>query len=107
MADTDTKRGSIEGSTPVQYLKGVGPSRAKVFEQLGVTTVHDLLEYYPRDWIFAPHPSKIDDLRVGDLVKTNYSRFSLARLFGLGENYNGEEDGKFNVVYSIKLFITR
>ena len=68
MASMDTKRGSIERSTPVQYLKGVGPSRAKVFEQLGVTTVHDLLEYYPRDWIFAPHPSKIVDLRVGELV---------------------------------------
>ena len=68
MPATDTKRGLLEGSTPVQYLKGVGPSRAKVFEQLGVVTVHDLLEHYPRDWIFAPQPSTIVDLRLGELV---------------------------------------
>jgi len=49
--------GSNDGLTPsmpVQYLKGVGPARAAVFEGLGVRTVEDLLEYYPRDWVFAP-----------------------------------------------------
>jgi hypothetical protein len=46
-------------STSVQYLKGVGPARAEVFGKLGVQTVGDLLEYFPRDWIFAPGPIKI------------------------------------------------
>ena len=46
-------------SMPVQYLKGVGPARAEVFGKLGVHTVGDLLEYFPRDWIFAPGPIKI------------------------------------------------
>ncbi len=41
-------------SMPVQYLKGVGPARAAIFEKMGVRTVADLLEYFPRDWIFAP-----------------------------------------------------
>ncbi|MFA5097195.1 MAG: ATP-dependent DNA helicase RecG [Candidatus Margulisiibacteriota bacterium] len=36
--------------TPVQYLKGVGPSLAKLFSKLGVSTVRDLLFYFPRDW---------------------------------------------------------
>ena len=48
---------------PVQYLKGVGPARAKVFAELGVYTVADLLEYFPRDWVFAPKPAKIAQLR--------------------------------------------
>jgi len=48
--------------TPVRYLKGVGPARAAVFAKLGVQTVGDLLEYYPRDWVFAPEPTKINRL---------------------------------------------
>jgi ATP-dependent DNA helicase RecG len=28
--------------------------------------VGDLLEYYPRDWVFAPEPTKIDQLRPGE-----------------------------------------
>ncbi|MHC4988831.1 MAG: ATP-dependent DNA helicase RecG [Planctomycetota bacterium] len=54
--------------TPVQYLKGVGPSRAKSFGELGVQTAGDLLEYYPRDWVFMPEPVKIADARIGQMV---------------------------------------
>lgn len=38
--------------TPIQYIKGVGPTKAKLFAKLGVFTVGDLLEYYPREWVF-------------------------------------------------------
>lgn len=34
----------------VQYLKGVGPQRAKLLKQLGIESVEDLLTYFPRDW---------------------------------------------------------
>jgi len=34
----------------VQYLKGVGPKRAKLFKKLGIETINDLLTYYPREW---------------------------------------------------------
>ncbi|MBA7627753.1 ATP-dependent DNA helicase RecG [subsurface metagenome] len=50
---------------PVQYLKGVGPARAKTFAQLGVETVGDLLEYFPRDWNFIPESIKIAQMRPG------------------------------------------
>jgi len=33
---------------PLQYLKGVGPERAKQLEKLGIHNVLDLLQYYPR-----------------------------------------------------------
>ena len=36
--------------TPVQYLKGVGPSLAKLFSKIGINTVRDLIFYFPRDW---------------------------------------------------------
>ena len=36
--------------SPIQFLKGVGPRRAVLFEHLGVRTVDDLLRHYPRLW---------------------------------------------------------
>jgi ATP-dependent DNA helicase RecG len=36
-------------ATPVQFLKGVGPARAKLLAKLDLTTVEDLLFYMPRD----------------------------------------------------------
>ena len=53
---------------PVQFLKGVGPARAKTFAQLGVETVGDLLEYFPRDWNFIPDPVKINQLQPNQTV---------------------------------------
>lgn len=60
------KSDDIDLSMAVQYLKGVGPARAEVFAKMGVNTVEDLLEYYPRDWVFAPQPTKINQLRPGE-----------------------------------------
>jgi len=40
--------GSLELDTPVQFVKGVGPARAKQLGELGIETVEDLLLYFPR-----------------------------------------------------------
>ena len=48
----ETATGAFEGeplATPVQFLKGVGPARAKLLAKLELTTVEDLLFYMPRD----------------------------------------------------------
>ncbi len=34
----------------IQYLKGIGPTKAKLFERLEIETVEDLLHYYPRTY---------------------------------------------------------
>ena len=34
----------------VQFVKGVGPARAEMFARLGVETVRDLLQLFPRDY---------------------------------------------------------
>jgi len=74
--------------TPIQFLKGVGPNRAQVFEGLGVRTVADLLEYFPRDWVFAPAPRKIEGLQANETVtvmglieSTDYQSFRRMPLF--------------------------
>lgn len=35
-------------SDSVQYLKNVGPQRGKLFSKMGIKTIEDLLEYYPK-----------------------------------------------------------
>lgn len=35
---------------PAQFLKGVGPSRSKLLQKLGISTIQDLLSYFPRDY---------------------------------------------------------
>lgn len=37
-------------ATQIQYLKGIGPAKAKLFERLEISTVEDLLHYYPRTY---------------------------------------------------------
>ena len=54
--------------TPVQYLKGVGPARAEALAELGVRTAGQLLEYYPRNWVFMPEPIAIARMQAGQKV---------------------------------------
>ncbi|MCX7653769.1 MAG: ATP-dependent DNA helicase RecG [Fervidobacterium sp.] len=36
--------------TPIKYAKGVGPSREKLLKKLGINTIGDLINYFPRDY---------------------------------------------------------
>lgn len=79
---------TLELNTLVQYVKSVGPARAKTFAKLGVETVADLLEYYPRDWIFAPTPVKIAQLQpnettsiIGLIESTDYQNYRRPPIF--------------------------
>ncbi|MCQ2411261.1 MAG: hypothetical protein MJ053_07435, partial [Elusimicrobiaceae bacterium] len=40
----------MSASTQIQYLKGIGPAKAKLFDRLEIKTVEDLLHYYPRTY---------------------------------------------------------
>ncbi|MHC4572588.1 MAG: ATP-dependent DNA helicase RecG [Planctomycetota bacterium] len=82
------EQGKRDLSMAVQYLKGVGPARARSFAQLGVQTVGDLLEYFPRDWVFAPKAIKINQMRpeqtatiVGLVESTDYQTFRRQPIF--------------------------
>lgn len=59
---------SEELKNTVQYLKGVGPRRAKLLERLGIATVEDLLYYFPRDYQDRRTISPIGTLREGEFV---------------------------------------
>ncbi|MBI5476531.1 MAG: ATP-dependent DNA helicase RecG [Ignavibacteriales bacterium] len=49
-------------SYPVQYVKGIGPRRAQALAEQGVETVHDLLYYFPFDYIDLSKVEKIGNL---------------------------------------------
>ncbi|HBV85832.1 ATP-dependent DNA helicase RecG [Desulfosporosinus sp.] len=62
----DNKNASM-GIRPLQFLKGVGPERAKQLEQLGLHTIQDLLQYYPRRYEDR-RKRRIAELRDGELA---------------------------------------
>ena len=39
-----------ELQTNIRYIKGVGEERAKALARLGITTLRDLISYFPRTW---------------------------------------------------------
>lgn len=55
---------SLENS--VQYIKGVGPSRARLLSKLGVHTVEDLLFLFPRRYEDYSATKRISDLVDGE-----------------------------------------
>ena len=53
---------------PIQYVKGVGPRRVAQLAKLGVHTVRDALNFFPRSYEDRSVIRKIKDLRVGEKV---------------------------------------
>jgi len=51
----------------VQYLKGVGPHRAKALQKLEILTVKDLLYHFPRDYQDRSQVKKIASLLSGQI----------------------------------------
>ncbi|HEY2954279.1 MAG TPA: ATP-dependent DNA helicase RecG [Candidatus Eisenbacteria bacterium] len=58
----------LEPSSRIQFLRGVGPARARLFERLELTTLEHLLRHYPRDYLDARRFVRIADLKPGELM---------------------------------------
>lgn len=52
--------------TSIQYLKGVGPKKAKIFNKAGIWTIEDLLYYFPRRYEDRTKFSPVSELVEGD-----------------------------------------
>ena len=57
-----------ELSTNVRYIKGIGEARAKALEKLGITTLRDLIGYFPRTYEDRTLTRPIRDLTEGENV---------------------------------------
>src|SRR5579863_8743826 len=58
----------LELTTPVQYVKGVGPKLAEILATKGIVTVGDLLHYLPFRYEDRLNPRGIAELRAGEMA---------------------------------------
>ncbi|MDD5518818.1 MAG: DNA helicase RecG, partial [Candidatus Omnitrophica bacterium] len=99
--------------TPIRYLKGIGPKRAKVFAQAGINTVEELFYYFPRRYEdrtnFVPvaglKPGEIQTIRVKVLALGQHDSWRLPagrqgrRRFNITEVAVGDNTGKVSCVW--------
>ena len=52
----------------IRYLKGVGPARESLFNKLNISTIRDLIYYFPRDYEDRTKTKKIIELVDGEKV---------------------------------------
>ena len=57
---------TLDLKTDIQYLKGVGPKRAKALYQNNIRTIKDVLQYYPRKYLDRTNIKKISDLIINE-----------------------------------------
>jgi len=58
----------LEPSTPVQYVKGIGPRLAEILATKDIHTVDDLLHYLPFRYEDRLNPRSIPELRAGEMA---------------------------------------
>ena len=58
----------LEPSTPVQYVKGIGPRLAEVLAAKDIATVDDLLHYLPFRYEDRLNPRSVAELRAGEMA---------------------------------------
>jgi ATP-dependent DNA helicase RecG len=66
--DVITRIPSETFSEPLTYIKGVGPEIAKKFAKLGLKTVGDIIDYYPRRYDDYSALMSIVDLKPGEVT---------------------------------------
>ena len=57
-----------ELQTDVRYIKGIGEARAKALAKLGITTLQDLIGYFPRRYEDRTMTRAIRELEIGETV---------------------------------------
>ena len=70
----------------VQFIKGVGPNRAKLLNLLGVNSVQDLIDYYPRAYEDRTKVKKIEELEDGEEALIEAVTVSGVSVFRLRRN---------------------
>lgn len=51
----------------ITYLKGVGPKKAELYKKIGVETVEQLVEVFPRDYVDFTAATSIAEVQSGEL----------------------------------------
>ncbi|MCX5700771.1 MAG: ATP-dependent DNA helicase RecG [Candidatus Omnitrophica bacterium] len=90
----------------IQYLKGIGPKRAKVFTKSGINTVEDLLYYFPRRYEDRTNFVSISKLKLGEIQTVKVKILAMGqhnswrrRSFNITEVAVGDDTGKLSCVW--------
>ena len=75
---------NIKSTTPIQYLKGVGPKLGELLGKRGIHTVGDLLEWYPRAYEDRRALRNIASLVPGQMVSVT-GQILFVRSMNLGK----------------------
>ncbi len=96
---------------PILSIKGIGPAKAKLFKKLGLNTIEDLLEYYPRGYKDKSVTTTIKDIkpdqnytvrvRVAGKAQENRTRNRLL----ITKLSVFDDTGKLNVVWFNNRFV--
>ena len=80
--------GVVELSTPIQFLKGVGPDRAHLLAKLGLRTASDLLFQFPRSYQDMSAQATVAELEDGQTVSIvgTVAKVGFRRLRGWGKS---------------------
>lgn len=96
--------GSKDLSATIETLKGVGASVAAKFAVLGVKTIGDLIDYYPRRYDDYSHISQIKSLKPGNsvtiraVIKQVVGRY-VRRGMHITEAVASDETGSMRIVW--------
>jgi ATP-dependent DNA helicase RecG len=74
MPTTGTPTSPPSVNRPIEMLDGIGTMRARQFKRLGVRAVADLLEYFPRTYVFEGSEVPIERLIGSDQIQSARGR---------------------------------
>ena len=56
----------IKQNTDIMYLKGVGPSRGAILKRNDISTIDDLIYFFPRKYLDRTNVKQINNLTIGE-----------------------------------------
>ena len=95
----------------IRYLKGIGEARAKMFQKLGITTVEDLLYFFPRDYEDRTKTAKVAECQKGETACVRAAVFSAVKENHIRKNMSvytaiiSDDTGAMNVVWYNNRFV--
>ena len=87
----------------IQYMKGVGPAKAKALNKLEINTYGDAITYYPREYEDRTNFKKINEFIVDENVVfvakilTNISIRRIRKSLTISTFYVGDQTGKIQI----------
>lgn len=97
----------------IQYVKGVGPARAKSLNKLGIYTLEDLITYYPRDYEDRSIIKNISEAKDGEkcTIKARAITSVATRMMGRNKSIEkliiSDETGNCTVTWFNQPYISK